>query len=290
MAEHTTDPVGQVLRVLHEYGRPARLVEIMLFCCCEAHTRLGLSLAKKHCRVTWRSRGFGTEYAPTPPKDRDDEDKKQALAVTRFVLRELSKVIAPTMPFYAEFLYQEIREKDSSESVHLESWPKSSKIDKDIITSMQKTRDVVSLALEARSKAGIKTRQPLGKLTISIDLEEEFCELIKEEVNVKEVVLDGKIKDNVLLDTELNKELKEEGFVRDIVRHLQDLRKKEGLTPSDIVSISIDVDKEGQDIINKYVDSIKNTASVENIIFENNSGEELVLDSHKVAISLEKKL
>ena len=53
--------------------------------------------------------------------------------------------------------------------------------------------------------------------------------------------------------------------------------------------ISIEIDKNGQKILNKYIDNIKNTASVKNIVFEKNSGEELIVDSHKITISLEKK-
>ncbi len=61
----------------------------------------------------------------------------------------------------------------------------------------------------------------------------EFLELIKDEVNVKEIVFDKKIKNEVELDTAINDELKEEGIVREIIRKVQDLRKKAGLLPSD---------------------------------------------------------
>ena len=95
---------------------------------------------------------------------------------------------------------------------------------------MKKVRRVVSLGLEERAKAGIKVRQPLNKLKVKSEkLKDEYIILIKDEVNVKEVSFEEKTANEVELDTEITPELKEEGDLREIIRQIQDLRKKEGL-------------------------------------------------------------
>src|SRR3989304_2311910 len=75
-----------------------------------------------------------------PPKGRfrvdNEADKKAALSTTAFVLRELSKVLAPLMPFIADDLYQKITNGSDKESVHLESWPKVGEIDEKLLGKM----------------------------------------------------------------------------------------------------------------------------------------------------------
>jgi len=107
---------------------------------------------------------------------------------------------------------------------------------------MEKVRGIVSLALAERAKAGIKVRQPLASLKIrnpqaEIRNNKELLNLIQEEVNVKEIVFDSKIKKEIELNTKITPELKEEGMVRDAIRQIQDMRKQAGLKPADKISI-----------------------------------------------------
>ena len=113
-------------------------------------------------------------------KGEDVDDKRRALATMRYVLRELSKVIAPVMPFVADEIYRGVKTAEDPESVHLCGWPESesgvvSKTmaalfggegSKQLLEEMNEVRRIVSLALEARSAAKIKVRQPLAILTI----------------------------------------------------------------------------------------------------------------------------
>ena len=97
---------------------------------------------------------------------------------------------------------------------------------------MDEVRRIVSLGLEVRASAGIKVRQPLASLKIKnqkskIKSNEEFLKLIKEELNVKDVIFDDKISNEVELDKEISPKLKEEGDLRDLIRGLQDLRKNQ---------------------------------------------------------------
>ena len=147
------------------------------------------------------------------------------------------------MPFFAEKMYQGLKLDNMAESVHLTDWPKSGgQTDLGLEQSMNEARDIVNLSLAKRAEVGVKVRQPLAKLKVKSQkfkvLEEELLNLIKDEVNVKEVAFDNKIKEDVELDTNITQELKEEGIVRDIVRYVQDMRKISGLKPSDEILVS----------------------------------------------------
>jgi len=171
-------------------------------------------------------------------KGEDVKDKEAAIATTGFVLLQLSKVMAPFMPFIAEQLWQKIMGndfKDENKSVHLETWPESQKFDEKIIASMEIVRKIVELGLAKRDEAGIKVRQPLLELRImNYELRDEYVFLIKDEVNVKEVICkkgEGNIE--VELDTNISDELKLEGTKRDLVRSINNLRKDAGMTIQD---------------------------------------------------------
>jgi isoleucyl-tRNA synthetase len=182
-------------------------------------------------------------------KSDNQTDRRQAIETTRFVLEELAKIMASSMPFYAEELYQKVKSLSGKESVHLATWPeihKLSSADEKVIADMVEVRKIVSLGLEARAKASIKVRQPLLKLKcksqnakfLEKDIE-NYLELIKDEVNVKEVVFDSTLVQGVELDLNITPELKEEGSVRELIRAIQELRKTEKLNPADIVSLKI---------------------------------------------------
>jgi isoleucyl-tRNA synthetase len=200
-------------------------------------------------------------------KDGEDEDTNNARATLRFVLLELSKTLAPFMPFLAEDVYKRVG--GEMESVHLETWNQESGIkNQELLRQMQEVRDVVALGLEARAKAGIKVKQPLALLkTKNLKLKTELAELVKDEVNIKEVLHDELIKDDVWLDTEITPELKEEGMVREFIRHVQELRKKEDLNPADRDrTLVVSTDEAGKTFVQKFETEIKKAtlfASVE---------------------------
>ena len=150
-----------------------------------------------------------------------------------YILLNLSKLIAPVMPFFAEEMYNRLKTGDMPESVHLCDWPKSGKTDNKLEEKMIQVRDIVTLALAQRAEKGIKVRQPLAKLTIKNKIERELLELIKDEVNVKKITFGKKLK----LDTKITKELEKEGEYREMVRNVNKIRKEMGLTPKDLVAI-----------------------------------------------------
>lgn len=161
--------------------------------------------------------------------------KEQACQTLYYLLSKFVKLMAPFAPFITEQLYQKLGEKE--ESVHLVNYPKPQEklIDKKLEEKMKKVREIVVLALALRAKAKIKVRQPLSKLQIadySLQKDKELLDLIKEEVNVKEIVFGKEIK----LDTKITFELREEGKRREIIRNIKELRKRLGLTPEIFVS------------------------------------------------------
>ncbi|HXF29433.1 MAG TPA: class I tRNA ligase family protein, partial [Chlamydiales bacterium] len=157
-------------------------------------------------------------------------ERSEAIAVLYYVLITVAKVFAPVMPFFAEQMYQDLRTPEMPESVHLCDWPKtSSNTDLDLEQNMDHVRAVVAAALAERNAKAVKIRQPLAKLKVKNlklkALTPELLELIKDEVNVKEVVFSDTIEKEVELDTALTQELKEEGMLREIVRDVQAKRK-----------------------------------------------------------------
>lgn len=203
------------------------------------------------------------------------EDRKGALNTLYCVLFDLAKLLAPFMPFIAEEIYQKLKPlNEFTESVHLSAWPSSSTslIDTVLLSSMETVRHAVSLALEQRAQWKIPVRQVLSKVTLftAQDLT-PFLSIIAEEVNVQEVKLvleEDSSTMRVELATEITSELKELGLVRELVRQVNALRKKAGLTRQDRVSLVIDIqDPELRVVIVKFQERLTRETSSEKVIF-----------------------
>lgn len=185
-------------------------------------------------------------------RERFKEGSEDGSQVFYHVLLTLSKIMAPLTPFVAENIYQEL--KGEKESVHLDDWPELQEkyLDQKLIGMMAQTREIVALALGKRAEAGIKIRQPLASLTINQKLGGEFTDLIKDEVNVEKI----KFGKSIVLDIKTTKELEEKGLVRDLIREINALRKKEGLTIQDRTKIIFGVNAKTKKIIKKFKDEI----------------------------------
>ena len=227
-------------------------------------------------------------------KSDDTEDRNKALSTTRYVLIEFSKLMAPFIPFLSEDVYQNFTKE--KESVHLEKWPEYElPTDADLLLSrMSEVRNIVSLALEARAKGNVKVRQPLSRLMLRTDEkgiseDEAYISLIKDEVNVKEVILDSAIDDDVMLDITMSAELIKEGVARELMRFVQDLRKKAGLSPKDSIVLTVDTDEKGKEIIASYRDELMKTAKIADFLLENvEEGETLSVEDISFKIGIKK--
>jgi len=204
-------------------------------------------------------------------RDRFKNNDKKAVKSLRHVIFNMVRLLAPFAPLITEHVYQEMNGPDTKEeSVHLRSWPSTNKklIDKELEEKMVKVREICSSALQKRAEAGIKVRQPLNKLKVkSPKLKVELSDLIRDEVNIKEMVFDPKLKENIELDTKITPELKEEGMVREFVRQIQVLRKKQGLIPKDKINVYFS-EKELQEIVGKNKEQIKKQVIAKDAIFK----------------------
>ena len=169
-------------------------------------------------------------------------EKEEASQTIYFVLKKLSVLTAPFLIFISEEIFQKLRGEEDKESVHLTDFPEVNEgdIDLKLEEKMEIVRRIVALALKERAEKRIKTRQPLRQLKVrdlEVGLEEELIKLIKGEVNVKEVIFDSKIKNEVELDTKITPNLRKEGQIREIIRYIQAMRKNAGLKPKDEISV-----------------------------------------------------
>ncbi len=216
----------------------------------------------------------------------DSPDAISALTTLERVLYDYARIIAPVTPFLAEIIYQEIRVKKKL-SVHLEDWPKTEKklIDAKLEKDMEVVRSIVSEALRLRAEAGIKVRQPLASLQIrsasrrtkslpasatpkalqagEIRNQKALIELIKEEVNVKNVTFGGELE----LDTAITPELREEGFIRELIRNIQEMRKDAGLKPRDRVALRFSGEKNTETLLSRWDKIFLTGTNAESVAF-----------------------
>ena len=303
------------------------------------------------------------------------DDKIGAYTTLYRVLTNLVKIAAPFVPFITEEIYQNLvvgLDKNAPESVHLCLWPEvnESEIDEKLEKEMGLAYSIVKLGRSARNASNMKNRQPLSKMLISADtLPEYYGNIVKEELNVKEVELGAnmseyvhfEIKPNlpvlgkeygklipkirtaiselnqmdlankvknggieyididdtqialtsenllvtmqgkegfafagegeigVVLDTTITPELKEEGYVREILSKVQNMRKEKGFEVLDKINLYVAENSMLEDIIKKFEKEIKKETLTENVIFgiDRNSYTEVSINGEKLMIDVE---
>jgi isoleucyl-tRNA synthetase len=133
-------------------------------------------------------------------KSESDSDKQAAYSTLYTALVTVAKLLAPSMPFLAEELYQNLvrsTDENAPESVHLAKWPDvlPEMIDESLNRDMALVMRLVSLGHSARQKANRKVRQPLAEAAFSVGnaierkAVETYADLFKDELNVKQVRL-----------------------------------------------------------------------------------------------------
>ncbi|WP_443089778.1 isoleucine--tRNA ligase [Virgibacillus sp. MG-45] len=280
------------------------------------------------------------------------ENKRAAFSTLYEILTKLSQLFAPYTPFVSEHVYSNLTE----ESVHLSDYPKAeeSLIDQQLEKDMEAVLQIIELTRAARNNAGIKTKQPLSQLIVVPKENREVAQLssylaiIKEELNVKEVVFQidvqelievdltlnfavagpklgksiGKIKQRlaslsdvdkalflknesikimnnagepllitredvhvhkkgreefvlvegnhyeILLDTKLTDDLKEEGFVREFIRVVQTYRKELELPVELRIDLYINTDTPVIQVLQKYMEMIHKNLLLNTIYYD----------------------
>jgi len=300
-----------------------------------------------------------------------NDDKLSAYQTLTHVLLTLSKVIAPFAPLIAEDIFTNL---GGGESVHLADYPQAdeSLIDLALEQDMESARQIVELARNVRNESGIKTRQPLSSLIVSMDREfavSEYEDIIKEEINVKAIdietsdsgfvdftlklnlkvagkkygknvgFLQGYLKNlapeqtraiveqgqfsvtspegeeltvtadellvekqakpgyasasgyglTVALNTDITPELEQEGWVREVVRAVQDTRKKLDLPIEKRVHLTLDVDDELKAAITAFEHVLRENVLITDVAFGKPQGQAETVDlgSKTIAISID---
>ena len=228
-------------------------------------------------------------------KSEDDGDKNDAYRTLHYVLVRLSYMLAPFTPFLAEELYHNLT--GDNESIHLKDWMPAGEIDSSMLRDMNALRTAVNDGLSKRASEGIKVRQPLASVklinTISQDTPAEVAQFLidiaKDELNVKsvETVTDSEsepAQPSVVYDLAITPELKREGLMREIVRHVQSARKQAGLQIDDRIVLSISSDDSE---ISQAVDAFADVIKAETLAVELNSAAD---ESEKYDAKIEGKL
>ena len=291
-----------------------------------------------------RERFWGTELT---------DDKIGAYVTLYRVLVTLSKISAPFIPFMTEEIYQNLvvgLDRDAEESIHLCSWPEvnEAEVDKKLEEEMDLAYTIVKLGRSARNSVNIKNRQPLSKMLISVkNLPEYYSDIVKEELNVKEVVLGADMKnyvefeikpnlpvlgkeygrlipqikqkiaefnqmelatkveagnieyieigevqiplskDNLLvtmqgkdgfafsgtgeigvvIETEITPELREEGYLREILSKVQNMRKDSGFEVMDNINLYVGGNETLEAVVKKYEDVIKHDTLAKDVLY-----------------------
>ena len=311
-----------------------------------------------------------------------NQDKKAAYQTLYTCLMTVAKLGAPIAPFYMEHLYQDLNNvtgQETAESIHLTDFPKVDEacIDANLEEKMSLAQTISSLTHSIRKKEKIKVRQPLTKIMIPVldekikHLIEEVIELIKSEINVKDIeflhdtsgVLVKKIKPNfrvigqkfgpkvkfiagavnqwgqdeisaieakgtydidingetlslsiddveissedipgwsvavegkttVALDITITEELRKEGFSRDFVNRIQNLRKDQGLDVQDKIEVlvSSQVDLVRQSIMDNKDYICEETQAINLELVEHaDNGHKIEIDGHEIELHLNVK-
>ena len=211
-------------------------------------------------------------------KSEDDGDKNDAYRTLHYVLVRLSYILAPFTPFLAEELYHNLTGDD--ESIHLKDWLAAGAVNEQALADMARTRELINNGLSLRMKqdehqVSIKVRQPLQRAAYAgAKLAEYYEQIMAEELNVKEIrwiesldehladydVTEGMIKPEswVEISKHLTPELKREGLMREVIRHVQSARKKAGLQVDDRIELGItSSDTEIAQAVDVFADTIK---------------------------------
>ena len=228
-------------------------------------------------------------------KSEDDSDKNDAYRTLHYVLVRLSYMLAPFTPFLAEELYHNLT--GDNESIHLKDWLPAGEIDNSMLRDMNALRTAVNDGLSKRASEGIKVRQPLASVklinTISQDTPAEVAQFLidiaKDELNVKsvEIVTESESESaqpSVVYDLTITPELKREGLMREIVRHVQSARKQAGLQIDDRIVLSIFSDDSE---ISQAIDTFADVIKAETLAVELNSAAD---ESEKYDAKIEGKL
>jgi isoleucyl-tRNA synthetase len=248
----------------------------------------------------------------------EGKDKEAAYWTLFTAAQALDRMLAPYCPYMAEEFYQKtlaplMKKSDVLESVHMEDWPASDKkaIDKDLEAQMEVAKQIVEAASAARNEAGIKLRWPVGSIVVMSAKKEvadsvkatgsvllSMCNSKKIEVRTKDLKDEDKYAKaefshgSVLVEKEMGEDLLQESLLRELVRKVQDMRKKAGLSVADRIELQVNADSSTEKFLKSVEKELKKEVGAIGIVFGGAgevNNEKLEFRSVTVGISLKVK-
>ena len=180
-------------------------------------------------------------------RNRADDNDATLGYVFNYVFERLSKLLSPFAPYISDYIYNDIENK----SVHLTEWPLADKnmIKKNLEDNMNHARNVIQAILSERNLRQIGVRWPLLEVEILtkddavINAVKNLQDIIKLQVNCKKIIIKKQPIDEefkITLNTKLTPELEKEGYTREVLRRIQDLRKKSKLNKNDKIELYLE--------------------------------------------------
>ena len=201
-----------------------------------------------------------------------DNSKMSVYQTTYEVLIGICKIVAPISPFITEEIYQNLTDE---ESVHLASFPIPDEklINEELENKMELVRNLISLGRNAREEAKIKVRQPISEVIIDGKNKKvlaDVIDLIKEELNVKEIVFAENL--NEYMNFSIKPNFKNAGSILgskmpEFVKYLNSLKEEE----INNIRNNMDLEFEGTKITEDLIDIKINAKEGFNIATENNN-------------------
>jgi isoleucyl-tRNA synthetase len=180
------------------------------------------------------------------------DDKIGAYMTLYRVITTFAKVAAPYIPFVTEELYQNLVvafDKNAPDSIHLCAWPeyKENQVDKTLEDEMDKAYKTVKLGRSARNAANIKNRQPLAKMLVSLgSLPEYYGDIVKDELNIKEVELGADLSKYVNFEIKPNLPVLGKPYgklipgIRKVIGTMNQMELAQTINNGGVVTISVD--------------------------------------------------
>jgi isoleucyl-tRNA synthetase len=223
----------------------------------------------------------------------ESKDKQTVLCTLYDVMLETLKLLSPFTPFLTESLYQDFfRKFEKTESIHLTDWPKPNKklINKKLEEDMEIAEKIIEASLAARQLSKLKLRWPIQEVVI-VSKDKKIAPAVK---NVKEVllamcntksikVLDREPKGEfssvefdfgkVLVPTKLDEKLLEEAMVRELIREVQEMRKKNNFQVKEHILLTLNSNKETNQLLKKHESLLAKEVGASKIIVGKLEGE-----------------
>ncbi len=218
-------------------------------------------------------------------KSQSDRDKLAAYQTLFETLRTVCQLMAPFAPFTSDAIYRNL---SGDQSVHLSDFPAPMGFrEPQVEIDMARARLAVEAGLAARDANRLKVRQPLASFALPGDpLPDDIAAIVREELNVKSLVFGAP---EPRLDTEITEELRLEGLAREIVRAIQDKRKKLGLNVEDRIDTRYEADGMLVRALDRHAEYVKNETLSTTLTRgreEDFNGEQMMLEGEQLWIGL----